>query len=229
MNKALRSPSQTPIEEVKNVYQRWLFCKSKFVSKWVRLKASGARVSIEYYKTDKRPKEGELPKNIVKLDPPGLRINDLDEKVLKAAGKNSHLCFQCTVASKDTVLAFLTDNYMTHEEWTKKIEFCVEEMLESLQSGALPAGGPNTKDLQPRDDNDDDDDDASSVFTDTYTNSTATETNTMSDTYTQPSSSKNDAMTSPNIANMSASKRLNFATEERNKRQAMHIVNLRKL
>ena len=38
-------------------------------------------------KTDKRPKEGELPKNIVKLDPPGLRMNDLDEKVLKAAGR----------------------------------------------------------------------------------------------------------------------------------------------
>ena len=88
------------------------------------------------------------------------------------------------------------------------------EMLQFLrsQSGAS-AGGPNTKDLQPRDDNDDDDDDASSVFTDTYTNSTATETNTMSDTYTQASSSKNHAMTSPNIANMSASKRLNFATE----------------
>ena len=164
------------------------FGKSKFVSKWVRLRASGARVSIEYYKTDNRPKEGELPKNIVKLDPPGLRMNDLDEKVLKAAGKNSHLCFQCTVASKDTVLAFLTDNYMTHEEWTKKIEFCVEEMLESLRSGALPAGGPNTEVLPPRDDYDDDD--ASSVVTDTYTNSTATETNTMSDTYTQASSSK---------------------------------------
>ena len=75
----------------------------------------------------------------------------------------------------------------------------------------LPAGGPNTEDLPPRDDYDDDD--ASSVVTDTYTNSTATETNTMSDTYTQPSSSKNEGITSPNIANMSASKRLNFATE----------------
>ena len=126
---------QTPIEGRLKMYTKGgIFAKSKFVSKWVRLKASSARVSIEYYKTDKRPKEGELPKNIVKLDPPGLRINDLDEKVLKAAGKNSHLCFQCTVASKDTVLAFLTENYVVHEEWTKKIEFCVEEMLQFLRS-----------------------------------------------------------------------------------------------
>ena len=104
---------------------------------------------------------------------------------------------------------------------------CRRDVAISSQSKGFPAGGPNTEDLPPRDDNDDDD--ASSVVTDTYTNSTATETNTMSDTYTQASSSKNHAMTSPNIANMSASKRLNFATEERNKRQAMHIVNLRKL
>ena len=188
------------------------FAKSKFVSKWVRVKASSARVSVEYYKTDKRPKEGELPKNIVKLDPPGLRINDLDEKVLKAAEELSlmlpmHRCEQRYYP------CFYHRKLYSARGMDKKIEFCVEEMLQSLrgQSGALPAGGSNNKDLEPHDGNESDD--ASSVFTDTYTNSTATETNTMSDTYTQASSSKNKGMTSPNVTNIPVSKRLNFAAE----------------
>ena len=188
-----------------------LFGKNKFVKKWVVLKANTARVSIIYYKTDKKPKNDEDKiQDIYKLEPPGIKVTSIDSKVLKAAGKNSQLCFQCTLANagKDTIVAMVTDKYEVYEEWTKKIEVAVENVTQQLRkrSSAVGIDGKmkqtyqsNDKTLSHTDDNSEYDD------TDTYTD-TYTDTNTDTYTDTLASSKKSYNQTSPNRGMLAGSK-----------------------
>ena len=64
-------------------------------------------------------------KNIYELEYPG--IGQIDEKVLKAAGKGKgELVFQCIV--KDDILAFVADSMEHRASWCNKIKNAAEKV-----------------------------------------------------------------------------------------------------
>ena len=106
-------------------YSKGGFFGHRIKKRWVRVQAGNTRVVIEYFKGEKPPKEDMGPKNIYELEYPG--IGQIDEKVLKAAGKGKgELVFQCIV--KDDILAFVADSMEHRASWCNKIKNAAEKV-----------------------------------------------------------------------------------------------------